>query len=551
MWAFRYRVLLFHILLFQLASTGISASVCRQHEALRDETCLEEPHPDEQLLTKRSLKQLHQVVSSSSEQFTEEAQTPSEQYSLENCDEEVIQRSLKQLHQVVSLSNLNVHEEAQQGEDSPLSSVTTSQKQQQQLQQRQQLQQPGHPQQQQQQGRQQLPRPREQGAATPAIAPGSQLGSFAMNDTSVPKRLQRLHGLLLQLKAKTTASLPALWVGGNSSRWSLIQVSKVSREGAILMVLVPMLLIFLLILVNAAAHWGQAEGSSVRFQMPRTTVFTDNVERPAPFVQVRAPQQRGSVGERERSTPKGTPKGSTRVSGIAGSATPVQQGRLSLSHDIVRSPLRSSCSTPTATATAASSFAFLCPELVVPVENQCILLLPEIRRQSANDTGILCIDDVNGMPVLYVAYTLAPTPPIGKHEVPGNGKRLIVRSALEDLILASCMDVELDSDTGPASLVILGRSEERRGAIHAGSPTSDTSVVVLWSGVRILIQRCDQAKSTYVVDENGWQMACTRSREPRLLQVNPGADAGLAVLALLGSDLIELGVVNALGQRRM
>lgn len=312
------------------------------------------------------------------------------------------------------------------------------------------------------------------------------------------------------------------------------------------------MVVILLLLALHAVEWNHGDSNFVRFRVPASRASAERTQQWVPFQQQQQQQQsseqRAHVEYMEKMTSKATPKNSKRVSGVAGSTTPVAQGRLSVSREFIRSPLHSSCSTPTQMTTmAASAFSFLCPELVVPSENQCILLLPEIHS-SLNDSGILCIDDVNGMPVLYVAYTLAQTPPANKHDVPGYGKRLIVRSALEDLILASCTDGDLESDMGAASLVILGRSEEQRGTIHASNPPSDTTVVTLWSGVRMLIQKSEQAKSTYVIDESGWQMACTRSREPRLLQVNPGADAGLAVIALLGSDLIELGVVNGPGQ---
>jgi len=328
------------------------------------------------------------------------------------------------------------------------------------------------------------------------------------------------------------------------------------------MILVPILIIMLLIVLTPLDPTGRPYGNSsgVRFRLPPSRAFAERVRQWVPFQQQQQPQQpqrqqqsleqRAPVVDMEKTTSKAPPKNIKRVSVVAGSTTPVAQGRLSVSREFTRSPRHSSCSTPTQmSTTAADAFSFLCPELVVPSESQCMLLLPEINP-SLDECGILCIDDVNGMPVMYVAYTLAQTPSAKKHDVPGNGKRLIVRSALEDLILASCMDGELESDMGAASLVILGRSEEQRGMIHASNSPCDTAMVTLWTGDRMLIQKSDQAKSTCIIDESGGQMACTRSREPRLLQVNPGADAGLAVIALLGSDLIQLGVVNGPGHTR-
>eukprot|EP00419_Tripos_fusus_P044010 CAMPEP_0172828186 /NCGR_PEP_ID=MMETSP1075-20121228/20675_1 /TAXON_ID=2916 /ORGANISM="Ceratium fusus, Strain PA161109" /LENGTH=191 /DNA_ID=CAMNT_0013670147 /DNA_START=113 /DNA_END=685 /DNA_ORIENTATION=+ len=191
----------------------------------------------------------------------------------------------------------------------------------------------------------------------------------------------------------------------------------------------------MLICLHVSAHWNH--GDVVHWRMPYSGAFVNRVEDGASIrrqqdPQKRVPQQWSPAWHRENSTPKRSARISKQVSGIAGSTTPMQQARPLVLDEPVRSPVRSSSSTPQMT-----SIANLCPELIVPVENQCILLLPEINS-SVNESGILCIGDVNGMPVLYVAFTLAQTPSSSKQDVPGNGKRMMIRSALEDLILASC-----------------------------------------------------------------------------------------------------------------
>jgi len=320
-----------------------------------------------------------------------------------------------------------------------------------------------------------------------------------------------------------------------------MQVSNVSAGVFFLIILVAALICITMICLHVSVSWDH--GDVVRWRLPYSSEFVNRVEEGASIrrqqvPQKQVPQQWSPVWQRPDSTPKLSARVSKQVSGIAGSTTPLQQAKPFISDELVRSPVRSSPSTP-----QTASIANLCPELTVPAGSQCVILLPEISPR-VNESGILCISDVNSMPVLYVAFTLAQTPSTSNQDVPGNGKRLMIRSALEDLILASCVDVQRDSDTGLASLVVLGRDEERRGIIHANNPTSDTYVVILWNGVRILIQNCDQAKATYVTDEAGSQIACTRAHDPRLLQVNPGADAGLVVLALLSADLLKLGVVG-------
>jgi len=185
----------------------------------------------------------------------------------------------------------------------------------------------------------------------------------------------------------------------------------------------------------------------------------------------------------------------------------------------------------------------LCSELVVPENNECSLLLPEIMESRFNASGVLSIDDVNGMAVLYAAYSLAERPPVGPHELPGNGKRLILRSALEDIILASCKDAESETAGGPPELAIFNKTEEPFGILRATSPGPRSSyLVTLSTGKKMFIRRDIQALSSCVTDEDGWLLACSEDggERGRTVRISPQVDAGLMTLTMLGIDILDI-----------
>jgi len=182
----------------------------------------------------------------------------------------------------------------------------------------------------------------------------------------------------------------------------------------------------------------------------------------------------------------------------------------------------------------------LCAELVVPENNECTLLLPEIIQTRFNTSGGLSIVDMHGMAVLCAAYSLAERPPAGPHDLPGNGKRLILRSALEDIVLASCKDAEPEAAGGPRQLAILNKSEEPVGIIRATNPGS--YLVSLSTGKKLSIRRDVQAHSSCVSDEDGWLLACTEDADEhgRTIRVSPLVDAGLMALTVLGIDILDV-----------
>mmetsp|Transcript_98366 Transcript_98366/g.194999 ORF Transcript_98366/g.194999 Transcript_98366/m.194999 type:complete len:490 (+) Transcript_98366:101-1570(+) len=199
----------------------------------------------------------------------------------------------------------------------------------------------------------------------------------------------------------------------------------------------------------------------------------------------------------------------------------------------------------------SSSRKYLCPELVVPEHNECTLQIPDLNLEAPN--GILSIDDVNSSAVLLTSYSLLPNPPKAPYEVPGSGKRLVLRSALEDVVVASCRDADPGSDGSLPGLTILNCKEEVCGMLRPSGPDSKNSyVVALWSGQKVLVRKDVQANCTYATDEDGWMLACIEeelSDHKRLLRISPQVDAGLITLTMLGTRLLELGVVAAMAKK--
>jgi len=196
---------------------------------------------------------------------------------------------------------------------------------------------------------------------------------------------------------------------------------------------------------------------------------------------------------------------------------------------------------------------YLCPELVVPENNECTLLLPEIQMGagqgasgSSHQQSILSIDDLNGMAVLFAAYTTAPIPPPGQYDVPGHSKRLVLRSALEDVVLASCADAVDTDSSGDPGLIIFNKANEQCGVLRASSPGGNRGFMAhLTTGQKVLVRRDLQASDTYATDEDGWLLACTENAERgRVIRISPQVDAGLMTLAMLGTDLLVFGVVS-------
>lgn len=188
----------------------------------------------------------------------------------------------------------------------------------------------------------------------------------------------------------------------------------------------------------------------------------------------------------------------------------------------------------------------LCSELVVPEGNECSLLLPRLTETRFSASGVLSITGDNGVPVLYAAYTLAERPPLSADEQPGNGKRLVLRSALEDTILASCRDAQPETSGGPPQLMIVNKAEEPFGMLRAtgatGGGPKGSYTVSLSNGKKMFFRRDIQALSLCITDEDGWLLCCSEEGDERgrPICISPHVDAGLVVIAMVGIDILDM-----------
>lgn len=208
--------------------------------------------------------------------------------------------------------------------------------------------------------------------------------------------------------------------------------------------------------------------------------------------------------------------------------------------------------TPNLSIDQLAQRAHLCWELVVPENTECSLLLPEIMGSRLNPNGVLSVNDVNGMAVLYVAYSIAERPPPGPRDLPGNGKRLILRSALEDIVLASCMDGEPEAAGGLPELTIFNKSEEPFGILRLISHGPRSSYLVsLITGKTISVQRDSQTLTSCITDEDGWLLAYSEGtgERGRSIRISPQVCAGLMTLTMLGIDILDttMGARSARG----
>jgi len=315
-----------------------------------------------------------------------------------------------------------------------------------------------------------------------------------------------------------------------------------------LVFLVPMLIVSLIVLfIGLRAWWKDALASQERRETwDRKTPTARGSFKDATFMpqppQVSGASQPPSVmgllatpGKPRDMTPAKTPgmtpqKPATPVIPQSG---PAAEGRLV------------SLESPKQSFEQLVRAAHLCSELVVPDHNECSLLLPEIV-EGDDKNGMLSIDDVNGMAVLYAAYSLAPQAPMGRSDfLLGNGKRLILRSALEDIILASCKDAEPETVGGPPGLVIFNKAEEAFGILSANNQGPRSSYTMsLCTGKVLSIRRDIKALSSCVTDNDGWLLACSEEagERGRTIRISPQVDAGLMTLVMLGIDILDIAM---------
>jgi len=186
----------------------------------------------------------------------------------------------------------------------------------------------------------------------------------------------------------------------------------------------------------------------------------------------------------------------------------------------------------------------LCADLVVPPGNECTFLLPLIQegggRKGLESTTV---SDTSGSAILRATYRLGPLG--GRPE----DKRLVLRSAEGDEVFAFCRDAEPEPGAGPrAGLLVFGQAGAPFGVLRPDGPGEPWGYSIRAHAGGLVRFRGDwRAGSVHATDENGCLVAFAQAPSPqhRQVRIGPQVDAGLATLALLGIDLLELEPAGA------
>lgn len=204
----------------------------------------------------------------------------------------------------------------------------------------------------------------------------------------------------------------------------------------------------------------------------------------------------------------------------------------------LRSPYPTVRNSPPASGLPGSSSLLaaqhLCPSLLVPKGCECTLQVPQLRRQHPSG-GEHMINDPTGNPVMRVFLGLAS----------GRGRRRLVLSGLEGGgILAACQEeVEADPVGGARTLLSIHDATSLFGQLHPLVPASRGYEAVSAAGRRVYV--CPSSFSGgggwAITDDRGQLLAVAEPPAPdhRTVRIDSFVDAGLVVICILGTDLLE------------
>lgn len=213
----------------------------------------------------------------------------------------------------------------------------------------------------------------------------------------------------------------------------------------------------------------------------------------------------------------------------------------------------------------------LCPELVVPEESECSLLVPpllfqqivapplsmrlldsQLAHKSRASDAEMTIDDARGIPVFRVTISSSSASASGSDDASGNvhsietQKRLVLSSAIgERILFAYVCEPAVCED--PSLLTIHHHSGARFGTLQKEEGDGQRGYrVKANSGWQLLFTGDWKLGALNATDEKNTLQAIV---EPRLLdpiprrsvRIGPGVDAGLVVLALMGIDMLKYG----------
>lgn len=179
-------------------------------------------------------------------------------------------------------------------------------------------------------------------------------------------------------------------------------------------------------------------------------------------------------------------------------------------------------------------------ELMVPADNECSLLVPRITNRNPGASGSVTIDDSRGVAVFVAKFSLsAPGMPDSM-----DGRRLELRSAVDDIVFAYCRDVDGSSGgSGLPGLSMFNASDQFFGVLRPDSRELRGGYSILCAQGSMVYFRGDLTFGNMnASDDRGRLLGMTETtnQQRRAVRIGPRVDAGLITLALLGIDMLDL-----------
>lgn len=202
----------------------------------------------------------------------------------------------------------------------------------------------------------------------------------------------------------------------------------------------------------------------------------------------------------------------------------------------------------------------LCPELVVPCNGECCLLMPSIlfAFQSQAEAGAgpqtinsqqMTINDPTGNPVFRVSIE---PPMMRRHGSNGNGHKSVVLSSAihERIIFAYLGEAEELLEEGYPLLKLYQHPGSLYGSLQRSADVNTWSMSSIYGWQLRFIGSFKDGALTVVDGTNKLQAKLNAhssdSHASHSVRIGPGVDVGLIVLSLLGIQMLEAKTSGAL-----
>jgi len=179
----------------------------------------------------------------------------------------------------------------------------------------------------------------------------------------------------------------------------------------------------------------------------------------------------------------------------------------------------------------AESSSALCPELVVPQQRECTLVVPALEIPGACQTKVWTVDDKRGVPIFNASISRTGS----------DYAQTLIRISLStihgDMILASCSWYLHGIGLPGGSIVMYKASSDVYGELRKESETYIFATQRASKQLRFVTQNADRV---LVIDENQKLLAeaLPESQNSMCVRMGPMVDAVLILLAILGIRLL-------------